>query len=116
MEQGNVVTPCGSWQIDSFGIRIVAGEESATDTERTGTRDGLGNGNLGKQVNFVTRGTEEITHSVLVQGDTIGAVSQKSSTLSEFAETSNRKVLLVRLGGIDELISLDCRVSITSRP
>jgi hypothetical protein len=53
-----------------------------------------------------TRIQRDTTHSILVQGDTVGTIGQASSSLSELAEAHDGKVLLVELTSMNNVLSL----------
>jgi hypothetical protein len=45
-EDGDVVSPCGSGKVDCLGVRVVTGEEGASNTEGASAGDGLRDRNL----------------------------------------------------------------------
>jgi hypothetical protein len=87
VEDGLVVSPRRLGNVDLLFAREELGEESGTDTESTGTRDGLSDGDA-------------------VQGGAVGAVGQLSGGGRELRNTSDAGVLLVQLGLDDLLLSL----------
>lgn len=87
VEDGFVVGPRRLRDVDLLLTREELGEESSSNTESTGTRDGLGDGDA-------------------VQGGAVGAVGQLGSGGRELGNTGNASVLLVHLGLDDLLLSL----------
>ncbi|KAI6768913.1 hypothetical protein HG531_011102 [Fusarium graminearum] len=83
VEDGLVVCPRRLGDVDLLFAREELGEESGTDTESTGTRDGLGDGDA-------------------IQGGAVGAVGQLGGGGRELRNTSDAGVLLVQLG-LDDL-------------
>ena len=54
-----MVTPGRSWEVNSFGVRVVTSQESSCDTKRSGTGQRLSNGNLSKELyESVTENTQ----------------------------------------------------------
>lgn len=90
VEDGLVVSPRGGRDVDLLLAREELLEESSTDTEGTGTRDGLGDGDA-------------------VKGGVVRAVGQLGGGGRELGNTSDSGVLLVQLG-IDDL-----ELSLTNR-
>jgi hypothetical protein len=87
VEDGLVVSPRRLRDVDLLFTREELGEESGTDTESTGTRDGLGDGDA-------------------VQGGAVGAVGQLGGGGRELRNTSDAGILLVQLGLNDLLLGL----------
>ena len=85
-EDGGMVTPRGSGQVDDFGIRIVASKEGTTNAECTSTRDGLGHGD-----------------AVFGESSRVLTIGELESGLGEVGDTSDASVLLVK-GRVDDLL------------
>ena len=86
LEDGGVVRPRGSGDIDGLRVRVVALEEGAADAKGTGTGDGLGDGD-----------------AVLGERSRVAAVGQLESSLGELGDTGDARVLLVE-GRVDDLL------------
>jgi hypothetical protein len=84
-----VVGPTGVGDVDGLVARVEALEESTTDSEGTGTRDGLSDDN-----------------SALLERCRIGTVCEDSGGLGEVGYTSDASVFLVKVLLDDSLLGL----------
>ena len=73
-----VVGPAGSGEVDLLRVRVEALQESTTDSQSTGTRDGLGD-----------------NETVVLEDGRVGTVGELRSSLGEGRNTSDAGVLLV---------------------
>ena len=77
-----MVGPAGGREVDLLSVRVEALQESTTDSQGTGTRDGLGD-----------------DKTVLLEYGGVGSVGQLRSTFGEGRDTSDTSVFLISLGG-----------------
>ena len=82
LEDGIVVGPAGGREVDLLSVRVETLQESTANSQRTGTRNGLGD-----------------DKTVLLEDGRIGSVGQLRSTLGEGRDTSDTGVFLVGLRG-----------------
>jgi hypothetical protein len=88
-EDGGVVAPGGDRKVDDLGVRVMTGKECGTNPKRAGAGDRLRN-----------------SDGVRGQRRAIRAIRELGRVLGEFRETSDGKVLLVWVGGGENLLSL----------
>jgi hypothetical protein len=86
LEDGIVVGPRGSGDVDGLCAGVVTLEEGATNAERTRARDGLGDGD-----------------AVFVQWSRVGAVGELEGSLGEVGNTGDASILLVQVR-LDDLL------------
>ena len=86
LEDSVVVGPARVREVDLLRMRVEALEESTTDSQGTGTRNGLGD-----------------DEAVLLNGRGVLAIGQLCSGLGEGRDTGDTSVLLVKAGG-DNLV------------
>lgn len=117
-EDGDVVAPRRARDVDLLGVRVVTGEERASDAQRARTGERLGDGDLrvvgggsrSSACDFLEeRGRGANTHTALGQGLRVGTVSEHGSCLGKGAETSDREVLLVVALADDLVLGLCAR-------
>ena len=82
LENSVVVGPAGGREVDLLSVRVETLQESTANSQRTGTRNGLGD-----------------DKTVLLEDGRIGSVGQLRSTLGEGRDTSDTGVFLVGLRG-----------------
>lgn len=88
LEDSVVVGPAGGGEVDFLCVRVEALQESTTDSQGTGTRDGLGD-----------------NETVVLEDGRIGTVGEFRSSLSERRNTSDAGVLLVETRGNNLVLS-----------
>lgn len=86
LEDSGVVGPARGGKVDLLRVRVEALQESTTDSQSTGTGDGLGD-----------------DETVLLEDGGVGTVGQLSSSLGEGRDTGDTSVFLVVAGG-DNLV------------
>ena len=84
LENGVVVGPAGVGKVDLLRVGVEALQESTTNSQGTGSRDGLGD-----------------DEAVLLQDGGVGAVGKLSGGLGEGRDTGDASVLLVAARGHD---------------
>jgi hypothetical protein len=81
----DVVTPGRSREVNGLGSRVVSSQESSSDSQSTGTRNRLGDGELSRQQ--VLALLERNTHSVLDKRLRVLSVGQLGRELGEGGKT-----------------------------
>jgi len=105
LEDRDVISPGRCGEIDDLGTRVVAAKEGATNAQRTGSGDGLGDGDLIFRLE-VYEDVKATTYGAILEGCAVWAIRQQSSVLGEIGETSDWQVFLVRVGCTDNLVGL----------